>query len=317
MIMQPQSPPKPTLRSWLTTEWDHLVDLPTPTLVQLGVFSIILIWFNPLLPFAGYGLQLWAAQSWQWPSRWASIRAAARQGGWFVAWLCILAVLADAHIWFFPTLANLAQTLWHAVHLPGDLGIVPFKNDLVARCVLLLPLAPVAARLYERINPRTQIDPRRRLLPADLVKPTGAPPAQQQSPPPPAALSSAPEEVKKQDQTTTASSAQESKPAAPEEQKKRQPRSTQTTRQKPPHEPEAEQLTIDSFLATSPDQAQQDQQPPKTSGTRSTGSSKTPGARKKKQAATPTNTSTTEETPSPPPATQKQPEVINWDDVAE
>jgi hypothetical protein len=300
--MQPPSPPKSKLRSWLSAEWDHLITLPIPTLLLLATLTLTLILFDPLLPFVGYGLWIWAAQSWQWRSRWASINTLARQGGWFVASLCILALLAEAHIWFFPALVSVAQALWHMIYLPGDLGLLPFQNDLFARCILFLPLAPTVAILYEAIEPRTEVDPRRRLLPTDLAQPTVAPPPSTQPSPP-----SEPQEEKKDQATTASTTTQEPQQ---HEKKKRPPRSTRTSKQQT-HEPEAEQLTIDSYLATPPDQVKQ-QEPTTRSRGSTTSSSRTTGTRKKKQDTTVTSTPAPEE-----PSTQQQPKTINWDDVAE
>lgn len=325
-VMQPPSPPRSAhsaLRSWITAEWDHIIALPIPTILQLGGLTLVLILFDPLLPFVGYALWLWAAHSWQWKSRWSSIHMLSRQGNWFFAWLCVLAVLVHANIWFFPALASLVQTLWHALYLPGDLGLLPFKNDLFARCVLLLTLAPTAARLYEHLDTRTRTDPPRRLLPEDLAPPTVPPPAAPQRPPtPPNWMKSRPgpssgaEEEKKDQATTASTTTQEPKPATEKKKRQTRPQPASSSPQAA-EEPKAEQLTIDSFLAMSPDQVKQQ---PGTGSTRSTttGSSRSTGAsRKKKQATTPTTNGTP--VAEEPPVTEepKQPEAINWDDIAE
>jgi hypothetical protein len=313
-IMQPPSPSKPKLPSWITAEWDRISAMPIPTLLLLAGITSILMLADPLLPFVGYGLQIWAAHSWHWRSRWASIGMLSRQGGWFLAWLGVLAILADTHIWFFPTLAGVAQDLWHAIHLPGDLGILPFKNDLFARCVLFLPLAPTVALVYEHIGPRTEVDPRRRLLPEDLVTPSVPPsPAPQQS----AASTSAPTQKHEEEQKGQAADAsaptQEPKP---EEKKKRAPRSTRTSKQHT-HVSEAQQMTIDSFLAPSPDQVQQRKTATTRSARSTTGSSSTTEARKKKQGAAQDGNTPAPEVSSSPPTPPTQTEAINWNDVAE
>lgn len=299
MIVQPQSPPQPklNLRTWLSTEWQHLADLSIQTLALLAVPTLIGFWFNPLLPILAYALQLWAGQSWRWPARWGSVRTWARQGGWFVGPLFLIALLADAHIWFFPSLVALAQTLWRD-HLPGELGLLPYPwqyNNLFARLTLLLPLAPILALLYERIDPRTQVDPPRMLRPIDLVKPEAStPPAQPSAPPEPG-----------KDQNAATSTQASTSPSSPA---KKRPKTAAQTKQNATPAEEAEQLTIDSFLA--PDQGQPAQPTDKSTGTKPAGA-----AHKKKQGRNQTPAAPTKPITETPPAKQSSP--INWDDVAE
>jgi len=307
MIVQPQSPPqrKPDLRSFLSTQWQHLADMSLSTLAWLSLPTLITFWFNPFLPVLAYALQLWAGQSWQWQARWGSIRMWARQGGWFVGTLVAFGVLADAHVWFFPALVALVQLAWHD-HFPGELGLLPFPwqgNNLFARITLLLPLSPALALLYERIDPRTQVDPPRMLRPIDLVKPkTNTPPAQPSAPP-----------QAEEDQDRAAKAEASTPPSAAS----KRPRTAQTK----PHSSSAqeprdlEQLTIDSFLA--PDQGKADAQKPKAERTpqpsraqpsRAAQRKKMPGREQVQAAPTEPATSTPKAKPEDP---------INWDDVAE
>lgn len=329
MIVQPQSPPQPKgkLRAWLSAEWQHLGDMTPATFAKLFLPTLIVFWFNPLVPVLAYALQLWAGRSWQWPARWGSVRMWARQGGWFVGILATFGILADAHIWFFPALVALVQTVWRD-HLPGELGLLPYPlqyNNLLARLMLLLPLTPTLALLYEQIDPRTQVDPPRQLLPRDLAKPQPATPPEKPTSPPapspgPAAHSSEADPNAAQPQSGAAP------PPSPAKKKRRDPaQATQPGTEPKPQE--LEQLTIDSILI--PDQDQTDTQPTgtqkeKAERTRQTTertSAQTTGTaqRKKQQSqrrnppqARPPTEPVTEE-----PSSAKPPEAINWDDVAE
>jgi hypothetical protein len=232
--MQPPSPPKqkPTVHSWLKNEWNHLIEMDPLPLCLLGLPSILLLPLCPLLPPAAYALQQWAASSWAWRDRWTSVWSWAKQGVWFCAILAGFMILGRAHIWFFPELIVAIQAFWQA-HLPGNLSLFPLDGHaLFARTLLLLPLTPILALFYERIDPRTQVYHRRVLTPADLTKPP------KKSPTPPPAPSKAPAA----NQTPPQTIAQE--PHVP----------PQVVKTKRPTPPPAGQMTIESFLA--PDQAQ-------------------------------------------------------------
>jgi hypothetical protein len=183
--------------------------------------TCFLLVVSPLLPFLAYTLWLWAAYSWEWRDRWTSIRAWAKQGGAFVILVLVFAILSSAQVWILPSLAGVLQSVWHA-YLGGDLSLSPIDLDgFVARTLLLLPLAPALALLYERIDPRTHVQLQRILTPADLIEPatpkaTEEPPAMRSAKPPPKAKAARP------------------------------PR--KRTRKREP----AQQVTIDSFLAQKP-----------------------------------------------------------------
>lgn len=155
--------------------------------------SMLLLYIDPLLPIAAYALQLWASSSFAWRDRWASTWAWTKQGGAFVALLLVIALLSSAHVWIIPDLTAALQAFWHA-HLPGDLSLSPIDPyALPARSLLLLPLAPALALVYEWLDPRTRVQHQPILTPADLVEPKTetrastctAPTAKEAAPPPP------------------------------------------------------------------------------------------------------------------------------------
>jgi hypothetical protein len=231
-LIRHQLPPprKTTLGTWLKAEWQHVEGLPMPRFLLLFLPTILLIVISPLLPITAYALQRWASGSWAWRDRWASVTSWAKQGGVLVALILIYAALSAAQVWIFPGLTAALQAFWRA-YLPGELSLSPLDiHSLFARTLLLLPLAPALALLYERIDPQTRVQPQRVLTPADLAEPTppaavpsasptkqGAPPARKKSPPP---------------------------SKAPMTQRKRK-----STREPP------RQMTIESFLEPSPAQA--------------------------------------------------------------
>ena len=284
MMQQPRppSPPSsPAEKSWFITEWDHLDTLSPSTMGLLLVPTLVLGLLNPLLPPVAYVMQRWAGSSWTWHDRWASVRTWAKQGAWLIATLLFIAWLAAVHFLFFPALVMGVQNAWHAAHLPDtlSLALTPLNRyALVTRILLSLPLAPALSLYYERIDPRTQMQPQRVLTPADLAALTQPP---QVTPP-------ASPHTATQDQTTTPPKPKRRKPSA----KKQHPPTTATT---------TEQMTIDSMLV--PDQAQ-----------KPTPSASPPG---KKDRVSTTHTSTgsitTHTTDQKPP----DDDDIDWDDVAE
>lgn len=167
-------PPLPQLVSPLTfkariiREYRHWANLPGLRFVFLVLPICLLVFLSPLLPVVAYALWLWASSSWAWRDRWASIEALARRGGLFVGLVLVYAALSSAQVWIFPDLTATLQAFWRA-HLPGELSLMPiFNPSLVARTLLLLPLAPALARYFERIDPRTGTQQRRILTARDL-----------------------------------------------------------------------------------------------------------------------------------------------------
>lgn len=232
---QPPPPlPQPaplTLKQRLAREAWHWADLPplrfAGLLLPIGVFVFI----APPLPVVAYALWLWASSSGAWRERWASIWALARRGGVFVSVVLLFAVLSSAHVWFVPDLAAALQAFWRA-HLPGELSLMPlFEPSLLARTLLLLPLAPLLAVSYERIDPRTRVEEQRVLTARDMQPKQ---PKQDAAPQEPKARAK-PKPKPKQD-------------AAPREKAEQQ-------HSESPAAP-AEQITIEGFLASDTDQAQ-------------------------------------------------------------
>ncbi len=232
---QPAFPPPHERNIWLAREWRHWKHLPLLTFALLLLLSTLLVVIAPLLPCAAYALWLWAAYSWEWRDRWTSIRVWAKKGSWLVTLLMAVAVLGVAHVWLVPEIIADVQAVWQA-HLPGTLSLSPLALDaLVARTLLLLPLAPALALCYERLDPRTCVRPRRILTPADLVAPTPRKTPDPASPP-------------AQKARATASPAP---PAPTSKTRSAKPRSTR---------PPLQQTTIESVLAA--DTAQTAQPPP-------------------------------------------------------
>ncbi len=293
MTIQPPLPPQPkvTVRSVLTTVLDreraHWSALSLSTLCGLLLPSICLLAFSPLLPPVAYLLQRWAGSSWTWRDRWASVRTWAEYGSWFVGGLCILALLADAHVWFIPGLMAWAQSAWHSIDLPGELALFPLRGTTVlARTILFLPLAPALALLYERIDPRTRADLQRVLSPSDLVPPP---------PPEPVPAQETPQQT-----TPPASPApSDAQPSAPAQ--KKRPRATAGGRGNATAALEATQLTIESVLVA--DRGQATPLHPKK-----------PRRKKQEKQAPSSLTPVSQEQPL---LAQQRPAKINWDDVAE
>jgi hypothetical protein len=302
------------LPSLLKREWRHLETMPTSTFWLLLVPTLLCLWIDPLLPIAAACLQLWAgASALTWRDRWASIFVWAKQGIWFVGLLSVCIWLVALHIWIFPTLLTAVRTFWQA-HLWGDFSLSPLDGrGLLARTLFFLPLAPPLAILYEWIDPRTQIL-RRVLRSADLMKasPAAPPPPEQQ------AAGQQPSPAEQQEAAPVAAQTQ-TPPASPAPPSPTQPKKQPSARQHTPASapPEAEQLTIESFLATEandpppvlpPSSAQQSATPPAATPTARGGKRK----RTKKRA----------DEPSTPPSSSQSPDAdtktdINWDEVVE
>ena len=230
MSLMPQHAPKlrpsslPPREALLKEEWHHLVALGPLRFGLLVLLSILLFVVSPLLPIAASLLWRWAAHSWTWRNRWASVTFWAKQGGLLVALILVYAALSATRVWILPGLTAMLQAWWHA-HLLGDLSLSPSDPDaLLARTLLWLPLAPALAVLYEYVDPRTRVQPQRVLTPADLAEPT-----QQAAAPPPS-----PKRPPARAKERTARSA-----PAPERKRKRN--------SEPPR-----QMTIERFLSPTP-----------------------------------------------------------------
>lgn len=238
---QPQPPPllQPapplTLKARLMREAWHWAELPWQRFAGLLLPTSVLVFLDPPLPVVAYALWLWASSSWNWRDLWSSVGALARRGGVFVGVVLLVAVLSSAQVWIFPDLVSALQAFWSA-HLPGELSLMPlFKTSLLARILLLLPLAPALALYYERVDPRTRVQEQRILTARDMqpkppkAKQGAAPTAQEDTPQEPARA------AKAKPKTGTK--------AAPRE--KAVPHS-----EGPPAPPE--QITIEGFLASDP-----------------------------------------------------------------
>jgi hypothetical protein len=172
-MMHPPSPsqPKTTLRAAIRQEWAHWSVMTRSTLCLFALLTLVLLLIDPLVPPLAYALQRWAGSSWRWRNRWTSIRTWAALGGWFVTMIVTVSVLADAHVWFFPTLFALAQRGWQST-LPGVLSLSLFvRGSLFARLLIFFPLTPAVALLYERLDPRTRVLPQPVLTPDNITPP--------------------------------------------------------------------------------------------------------------------------------------------------
>lgn len=222
-IMSPPSPPqpKPTVRTTLATEWDRFEEMSTTRLLLLVLPSILLLVVDPLVPILAYLLQVWAGSPGYWRERWAGLMVQAKQSGIVLAALALYLLLDHTQVWLVPTITFHLQLFWQT-HLPGTLSLSLLDGrDLLARSFLLLPLAPIVAIYYERIDPRTSGGLKRVLMPNDLK-----PKPQPQTPPPP------------------------STPAPPR--KATTPKNATPKATTPKDATTAHQITIESFLATDP-----------------------------------------------------------------
>lgn len=230
-IMQPpQSPskPKPTLRTRVEAERDHFEEMPYRRLFLLLLPNILLLYIDPLVPIIAYLLQIWAGSSHTWRERWASLVAGAKRCAIILAALALYLLLNHAQVWIIPTLTDDVQRFWQT-YLPGILSLSLVNGQsLLARSLLLLPLAPILAVYDERIDPRTGKPLNRVLMPNDL-KPK--PPKRKTAPvaPPPASAPTA-----------------ASNPSTP---------ASHTTPPKKTTDPNAaasQKITIESYLASQP-----------------------------------------------------------------
>jgi hypothetical protein len=219
-VQQPASPL--TLKQRIAREAFHWADLSWLRFALLIAPILPLIFLDPLLPPVAYALWLWASSSWAWRDRWASIKALARRGGMFVSLVLLYTTLSNAQVWILPQLTAALQNAWNA-HVPGDLSLSPFdgRYSLVARMLLLLPLAPALALYFERVDPRTRVQLQRVLTPRDLES-----------------------KIPKKTPTTTVPPVQEAAPPSPQPKARAAPQRQRKSTQPP------EQITIEGYLAT-------------------------------------------------------------------
>ena len=283
---QPQPPPLPqpapplTLKARLMREAHHWADLSWLRFALLALPIGMSVFMTPLLLITAYALWVWAGSSWAWRDRWASIWALARRGGVFMALVLFVATLSSAQVWIFPQLTATLQNAWSA-HLPGELSLSPLDGrfSIVARTLLLLPLAPALALYFEKVNPRTRVQQQRILTVRDLA------PKKPKQDATPTAQKAAPQEP-----TARAKPKPKPKPTA-----KAAPREEAAQHSESPPPPPPEQITIEGFLASDQDQAPARPAPP----------TRPPAKKRQAEKA---------ETPAPAPAPATQ---IDWNDVAE
>ncbi len=95
--------------------------------------------------------------------RWASVRAFAVCGGALFTLVGSLLIMPN------PTFRVVLHLFWGHLPLLGACTLVPLQMvNLPARWLLLLPLAPALALLFERISPRTTGSLTRVLLPHEV-----------------------------------------------------------------------------------------------------------------------------------------------------
>lgn len=283
---QPQPPPLPqpapplTLKARLMREAHHWANLSWLRFALLALPIGMSVFMTPLLLITAYALWVWAGSSWAWRDRWASIWALARRGGVFMALVLFVATLSSAQVWIFPQLTATLQNAWSA-HLPGELSLSPLDGrfSIVARTLLLLPLAPALALYFEKVNPRTRVQQQRILTVRDLA------PKKPKQDATPTAQKAAPQEP-----TARAKPKPKPKPTA-----KAAPREEAAQHSESPPPPPPEQITIEGFLASDQDQAPARPAPP----------TRPPAKKRQAEKA---------ETPAPAPAPATQ---IDWNDVAE
>src|SRR5258708_5632579 len=277
----PQPAPPLTLKARIMREARHWADLSWLRFALLALPIGMFVFMTPLLPIPAYALWMGAGSSWRWRDRWASIWARARRGGVFVALVLLVAALSSAQVWIFPQLTATLQNAWSA-HLPGELSLSPLAGrfSIVARTLLLLPLAPALALYFEKVNPRTRVQQQRILTAHDLA-PKKPKPKQDVAP---TAQKAAPQEP-----TARAKPKPKPKPTA-----KAAPREEAAQHSESPPPP-PEQITIEGFLASDQDQAPARPAPP----------TRPPAKKRQAEKA---------ETPAPAPAPATQ---IDWNDLAE
>lgn len=232
----PQPAPPLTRKQRLMREARHWADLPPLRMAVLALSIGVLIFLDPPLPVVAYALWLWASSSWAWRDRWASIWALARRGGVFVGLVLIWAALSTAQVWIVPDVTATLQAYWRA-HLVGELSLMPLlEPSLLARTLLLLPLAPALALYFEKVDPHTRVQ-QQRILTARDVEPK-KPKVKQDAPT--AAQKDVPQEPAARPKPKPTAN------AAPREPSKQHSDS-------PPAPPE--QITIEGYLASDKDPA--------------------------------------------------------------
>ncbi len=185
------APQTPVASSWRRAEWRYLSTMPPVRGSILLIIWGVLLFLTPALPLAAYLLQRWAANSWQWRDRWASIWTWAKYGIGVVLGGCGVLLLAQDHVWVFPALVAIAHAWWQRVHLPGTFAVFPWvRHTILARTLLFLPLAPTLALLNEWLLPRTRVSLQRVLTPTDWATSAPvSPPAERSAQPPETATS--------------------------------------------------------------------------------------------------------------------------------
>ncbi len=323
-MMQQPSPPNPPStppeRSWLTHEWDHLVEMPSLTAWLLMLPTLLAGIINPLLPLVAYGIQRWAGASWTWRDRWASVWTWAKQGTWAVAILLLIAWLAQVHVLFFPALVAGLQNAWHTAHLPDDLSLslTPMNRyALVTRILLFLPLAPALSLYYERIDSRTPMHLQRVLTTADLATPPPSLPVQ----PPASTTATTQDAASTPDQATTPT--QTSVPPTATAQPTRPKTAPIKPQQKGKKTKVIEQMTIDSVLAPQQEASSASTPVPTIPSTPPQETRTKKGTRRRTTAHSVTQdiptTPTTQDTPVTQETPPTQPGLIHvpdWDDIA-
>jgi hypothetical protein len=246
LIQPPPHVSQPSaLRTWLKHEWKHFTEMERLPLCFLVFCNILSLLLNPLVPSLAYLLQRWAASPWDWRDRWTSVWIWAKQGRRFIAILFGIVLLGKVRLWFFPELIVMMQALWQA-HLPGNLSLSPLDgHTLMARVLLLLPLAPLLALLDEWIDPRTCVRLQRVLTPADLVEPS------QSADPPPSPNASTTNQATPQ---TTPSVDTQEPPVRPPRKAKRPTTNQKRTPQSSQVSSDTGHVIIESVLTTDPAQ---------------------------------------------------------------
>ena len=288
MIHPPSHVTQPSsLRTWLKHEWKHFTEMKPLPLCFLVLCNLLLLLLNPFVPPVAHLLQRWAASPWDWRDRWTSVWIWAKQGIGFIAILFGVVALGKAQLWFFPELITTMQALWQA-HLPGNLSLSPLDgHTLIARVLLLLPLAPLLALLDEWIDPRTRVHLQRVLTPADLVEPS------QSADPPPPSNASTPNPTPPP--AAPPADAQEAPVRPPQKTKRFTTHQTRTT-QPSQATSGTKHVIIESILADDPAQTK------KSAASRSKEMQKT-GKKQKME--------------KPQPKTPPVIKPMNWDDVLE
>lgn len=226
----------------VSLEWQRIKVMSTPRFISLLMLWLLTLLLCPPLPFLAYGIQWWVSP-WTWQERWESLRAPVRDGCLVAGLILGITALDLAHVWIIPDLVAIVQNFWRT-HLPGSLSLSPVESaTLLARSLLLLPLAPALSLLYERIEPRADphsVDIHRVLTSREVAK------AQAQATPGNApAQPDVPLETREQ---SPDQAAQKNPPNPAEKRTRRVPPLHRQRSRKPSREPS--QMTIESFLTT-------------------------------------------------------------------